>query len=118
MGRVRVRVRRRDVGDNAKQADTVKENKTEVKLFCVVHEFHGRGSKVYGSTDKESVMSCVRKCNFLAKGLYEVVMLGSSDAALEIYSEYSPYEFYEDPLELVRYCDSRTKELRKLAASV
>ena len=40
MGSVRVRVRCRDVGDNAKQADTVKENKTEVKLFCVVHEFH------------------------------------------------------------------------------
>ena len=85
----------------------------QTKLFCVIHEFHGRGSMVYGSTDTSSVMSCVRKCDYLAKGLYEVVMLGSSDDALIIYGEYSPYEFYDDPLELVRYCDALTKKLQK-----
>lgn len=75
--------------------------------FIVIKDFWKIGSICMGFADNEDLKfrETLSRCSLIAKTPLQVVRLGGGSAkCLEIYSEYSPYTFTDNPQDLLDVC--------------
>lgn len=82
---------------------------SKFQSFIVIKDFWKVGSACMGFAEDEDVLfrATLSKCLLIAKSPLQVVRLnGPSAECLEVYAEYAPYTFFDDPQALLDICIS------------
>ena len=77
------------------------------KSFIVIKDFWKIGSACMGFSEDEDELfrATLSKCLLIAKDPLQVIRVGGPNAeCLEIYAEYKPYTFYDNPQDMLDIC--------------